>query len=77
MSIRPFLQYLDAEELLRQGEEPAAAQALAVALGGDPAMGPSSIIKENLRTLLDRTTISGEAVLQIIRTEVGKRERGQ
>lgn len=72
MSTRALTEYLEAREALRRGNQSLAATVLEFAVRSPHN---NRVLRENLTTLLDHRTLAGSALLELIRVEVGRRER--
>lgn len=68
-SAKPIKLYLEAVEAFREGNREQAAQKLAESFGAD---SPSSVIEDVLDSLFLVDSLSNDAVLQILSTEVSK-----
>ena len=68
---QPLKQYLEAVKHHQEGNEEAAAESLAAAMGAEK---PSNMIRQSLGDFLDHDTVLNDMALRIIATETAKRE---
>lgn len=68
---QPLKQYLDAVKHHQEGNEEAAAESLASAMGVEK---PSNLMKDAIGDFLDTDTVHNDMALRIIAAETAKRE---
>lgn len=71
MSTRALVRYLDARQALESGDREAAAGELEKAMGSPP---DNRQIRQNLELLLDHKTLAGDAILDLLRVEIGRKD---
>ena len=72
MTTRPLKRYLEARDALARGDPEAAAGAVEEAFG---AQQGNTFIRQNLDQLLDHESLAGEAVLDLVRVEMQRRDQ--